>query len=140
MQPRTKRSYSVARNSDENYCECRVLTNDCSEEKSEVKGMLDKDKVLEVLEKERQFAVQINEPKMALGIAQAIQVVRGMKEEIKVESGLCIICGDDGTEVIKGAVYCKDCKDSVNLTQNPFCNKWREKLETPIAALDIERS
>jgi hypothetical protein len=71
--------------------------------------MLDKEKVLETLEKERKFTIQINEPIMALGIAQAIQTVRGMKEEIRVESGYCIICGDDGSEVRNGAVYCSDC-------------------------------
>lgn len=73
--------------------------------------MLDKEKVLQALERERQFAIQINEPKMALGIAQTIQVIRDMKEEIKIETGHCIMCGDEGDEVVNGSVYCFDCKD-----------------------------
>lgn len=43
--------------------------------------MLNKEKILKKLEEERQFAIKINEPAMALGIAQAIQVVRSMDEE-----------------------------------------------------------
>lgn len=42
--------------------------------------MIDKEKVLAALEEERQFAISIDEPKMALGIAQAITVIRAMKE------------------------------------------------------------
>jgi hypothetical protein len=47
--------------------------------------MLDKVKVLEALEKEREFSIRINEPLMALGIAQAIQIIRGMEEEEIIE-------------------------------------------------------
>jgi hypothetical protein len=43
--------------------------------------MIEKEAVLSSLEKERQFAIEINEPVMALGIAQAIQVIRNMGVE-----------------------------------------------------------
>lgn len=43
--------------------------------------MLNKADILEELERERLFAVEINEPIMALGISQAIQTIRNMKEE-----------------------------------------------------------
>lgn len=37
-------------------------------------------RLLEALEKERQFAIKVKEPIMALGISQAIQVVEAFKE------------------------------------------------------------
>lgn len=43
------------------------------------------EKLLEDLEAERRFAVEIGEPKMALGIAQAIRLVRSLGEVSKPE-------------------------------------------------------
>lgn len=37
---------------------------------------MNKEKLLEELEKERQFAIKIKEPYMALGIARAMEIVR----------------------------------------------------------------
>lgn len=46
---------------------------------------IDKERVLELLEAEKRFAVEIGEPKMALGLAQAIRVVRSIGEATKAE-------------------------------------------------------
>lgn len=45
-------------------------------------------------------------------IEQQQQEIEKLKGEL-VRSGHCIICGDNGSEVIGGAVYCSDCSKQV---------------------------
>lgn len=66
--------------------------------------LIDKEKLLEALEKEFEFAVSVNEPKMALGLTRAKQIV---KKTASAESEPKPLTLDELRERNKKPVYCK---------------------------------